>query len=129
VGSWLVCGCCCLAASRLASFSACHWARRCLAAFGTFLSAYVFIIALAPAFKRYGKRPGVAAFVQGVTAAAVEAITGAVVILGRQSFVDLPTALLALATLGLLLVTTKAPEPLIVVGAALIGLVIYPLFH
>ena len=104
-------------------------AGACVAAFGAFLPAYVFTIALAPVFKRYGKRPGVAAFVQGVTAAAVGAISGAVVILGRQSIVDLPTALLALATLGLLLVTTKAPEPLIVVGAALIGLVIYPLFH
>lgn len=89
----------------------------------------MFTIALAPAFRRYGKRPGVAAFVQGVTAAAAGAITGAVIILGRQSIVDLPTALLALATLGLLLMTTKVPEPLIVVGAALIGLVIYILSH
>lgn len=104
-------------------------AGACVAALGTFLPAYLFTIVLAPAFKRYGKRPDVAAFVQGVTAAAVGAITGAVVILGRQSIVDLPTALLALATLGLLLKTTKAPEPLIVLGAALIGMMIYPLFH
>lgn len=105
------------------------FAGACVAALGTFLPAYVFTIVLAPAFKRYGKRPDVAAFVQGVTAAAVGAITGAVVILGRQSIVDLPTAVLALATLALLLKTTKVPEPLIVLGAALIGLMIYPLFH
>lgn len=105
------------------------FAGACMAALGTFLPAYFFTIALAPAFKRYGKRPGVAAFVQGITAAAVGAITGAVVILGRQSIVDLPTALLALATLGLLLMTTKVPEPLVVLGAALIGLLVYPLFH
>jgi chromate transporter len=101
----------------------------CVAALGTFLPAYVFTVALAPAFKRYGKRPGVAAFVQGVTAAAVGAITGAVVILGRQSIVDLPTALLALATLGLLLLTTKVPEPVLVLGAALVGVIVYPLVH
>src|SRR6516165_6345633 len=50
-----------------------------VATLGTFLPAFVFTIALAPVFKRYGKQPGVAAFVQGVIAAAVGAITGAVV--------------------------------------------------
>jgi chromate transporter len=100
-----------------------------VATFGTFLPAFVFTITLAPAFKRYGKRPGVAAFVQGVIAAAVGAITGAVVILGRQSVVDLPTAALAIVTLGILLVTTRVPEPLLVLGAAVIGLVAYPLLH
>lgn len=104
-------------------------AGACVAALGTFLPAYGFTIVLAPAFNRYGKRPAVVAFVQGVTAAAVGAISGAVVILGRQSIVDLPTALLALVTLGLLVKTTKVPEPLLVLGAALIGLLIYPLVH
>jgi chromate transporter len=104
-------------------------AGACVAALGTFLPAYVFTIVLAPAFKRYGKRPGVAAFVQGVTAAAVGAITGAVVILGRQSIVDIPTAALAVASLGLLLMTTKVPEPVLVLGAALVGVIVYPLLH
>jgi chromate transporter len=100
-----------------------------VATLGTFLPAFVFTIALAPVFKRYGKRPGVAAFVQGVITAAVGAITGAVVILGRQSIVDLPTATLAIVTLAILLATTRVPEPLLVLGAALIGLVAYPLSH
>jgi len=104
-------------------------AGACVATLGTFLPAFTFTIGLAPAFKRHGKRPGVAAFVQGVTAAAVGAITGAVVILGRRSIVDLPTAALAVATLGILLRSTKVPEPLLVLGAALIGLLVYPLFH
>jgi chromate transporter len=104
-------------------------AGACVAALGTFLPAYVFTIVLAPAFKRYGKRPAVAAFVQGVTAAAVGAITGAVVLLGRQSIVDVPTAALAAASLGLLLLTTKVPEPLLVLGAALVGVIVYPLVH
>jgi chromate transporter len=105
------------------------FAGACVATVGTFLPAFVFTLALAPAFKRYGKRPGVAAFVQGVIAAAVGAITGAVVILGRQSIVDLATAVLAIVTLGILLTTTRVPEPILVLGAALIGLVVYPLLH
>lgn len=101
----------------------------CVAALGTFLPTYAVTVLLAPAFKRYGRQPGVAAFVQGVTAAAVGAITGAVMILGRQSVVDLPTAVLAVATLGILLTTTRVPEPLLVLGAALIGVLVYPLVH
>ena len=104
-------------------------AGACVATLGTFLPAYVFTIVLAPAFRRYGKRPAVITFVQGVTAAAVGALTGAVVILGRQTIVDLPTAVLTLATLGVLLKTTRVPEPMLVLGAALIGLIVYPLVH
>ncbi len=94
----------------------------CVAALGTFLPCYLFTIIPAPYFKKYGKRPGIAAFVDGVTAAAVGAISGAVIVLGRRSIVDLPTILLAVTTIGLLWKVKKLPEPLIVVGAALIGL-------
>jgi chromate transporter len=56
-----------------------------------------------------------------VTAAAVGTITGAVIVLGRKSISDVPTALLALGTLGLLWKGKKIPEPLIVLGAAFLG--------
>jgi chromate transporter len=100
-----------------------------VAALATFLPCYLFTIIPAPYFKKYGKRPDIAAFVGGVTAAATGAIAGSVVVLGRRSVVDIPTLLLAVATLGLLWKTKKVPEPLIVLGAAIIGLVIYPLMH
>src|SRR3989441_11074867 len=70
-----------------------------------------------------------AAFVKGVTAAAVGAITGAVIILGRRTIVDIPTVLLALVTLALLWRWKKIPEPLIVLGAAVVGLVVYSALH
>ncbi len=92
-----------------------------VAALGTFLPCYFFTVIPAPYFKRYGKRPDIAAFVNGVTAAAVGTITGAVVVLGRKSIVDVPTALLALGTLILLWKGKKIPEPFIILGAALIG--------
>ena len=62
-------------------------------------------------------------------AAAVGAITGAVIILGRRTIIDIPTLLLALVTLVLLWRWKKIPEPLIVVGAAIIGLVVYSALH
>ncbi|KFX26339.1 chromate transporter [Ralstonia solanacearum] len=101
----------------------------CVAAAGTFLPCYLFTILPAPYFKKYGRRPAILAFVDGVTAAAVGAITGAVVVLAKRSIVDVPTALLALVTVVLLLKFKKLPEPVIVAGAAFIGLAMYPLLH
>ena len=57
------------------------------------------------------------------------AITGAVIVLGRRSIVDLPTALLAMGTLLLLWKFRKLQEPILVAAAALIGVVAYPLLH
>ena len=56
-----------------------------VAAFATFLPCYLFTIIPAPYFKKHGKQPGIVAFVDGVTAAAVGAIAGAVVVLGRRT--------------------------------------------
>jgi chromate transporter len=100
-----------------------------VAALGTFLPCYVFVVAAAPAFRKYGKRPAIAAFVKGVTAAAIGAITGAVVVLGRRTIIDIPTIVLALVTLLLLWRWKKLPEPLIVLGAAVIGLLVYSALH
>src|SRR2546422_4160507 len=100
-----------------------------VAALGTFLPCYTFVVIAAPAFRKYGKRLAIAAAVSGVTAAAVGAITGAVVILGRRTVIDLPTLLLALVTLLLLCRGKKIPGPPIVRGAAVIGLVVYSALH
>ncbi len=93
-----------------------------VAALGTFLPCYLFTVIPAPYFKKYGKRPAIAALVSGVTAAAIGAICGAVIVLGRRSITDLATALLAVATLGLCWKARWIPEPLMVLGAAAIGL-------
>jgi chromate transporter len=98
-----------------------------VAAGATFLPCYLFTILPAPYFKKYGKVPGVVAFVDGVTAAAIGAITGAVIVLAKRMVVDIPTTLIALAALLLLWKAKKLQEPVIVAAAALIGLVAYPL--
>ena len=98
-----------------------------VAALGTFVPCYLFTILPAPYFKKYGKRPGIVAFVDGVTAAAIGAITGAVIVIGQRSISDWATALLALATVAVLWRFKKTPEPLVVVVAAVIGLLVYPL--
>ena len=98
-----------------------------VAAVATFLPCYLLTILPAPYFKKYGKRPEVVAFVDGVTAAAIGAITGAVIVLGQRSITDWITATLALAAVGVLWRFKKIPEPVLVLVAALIGLLVYPL--
>jgi chromate transporter len=98
-----------------------------VAAAATFIPCYLFTILPAPYFKKHGKRPAIVAFVDGVTAAAIGAITGAVIVIGQRSITDLATAALALTTVGVLWRFKKVPEPLIVVAAALVGLLLYPL--
>ncbi|OAJ52897.1 chromate transporter [Paraburkholderia ginsengiterrae] len=104
-------------------------AGACIAALGTFLPCYLFTVLPAPYFKKYGKLPAVKAFVDGITAAAVGAITGSVIVIARRSIIDWPTVLIALATAVLLWRFKKLQEPMIVVAAALIGLAVYPLIH
>ncbi len=98
-----------------------------VAAAGTFVPCYLFTILPAPYFKKHGKRPGIVAFVDGVTAAAIGAITGAVIVIGQRSITDIATAALALVTIGVLWRFKKVPEPVVVLVAAIAGLVLYPL--
>lgn len=98
-----------------------------VAAVATFLPCYFLTVIPAPFFKKHGKHPGIVAFVDGVTAAAIGAIAGAVVVLAQRSITDWITALLALATVAILWRFKKVPEPVIVAAAALIGLAVHPL--
>lgn len=95
-----------------------------VAAFATFLPCYLFTVLPAPYFKKYGKHPAIKAFVDGVTAAAIGAIAGAVIVLGKRSLTDIPTILIALATIALLFKFKKLKEPYIILAAALIGIIL-----
>jgi chromate transporter len=99
----------------------------CVAALATFLPCYLFTIIPAPYFRKHGKKPAIVAFVDGVTAAAIGTITGAVIVLGKRSIVDAPTIVIALAAVLVLWKAKKVPEPLVVAAAALAGLVVYPM--
>src|SRR5690349_21725563 len=100
-----------------------------VAALATFLPCYLFTILPAPYFKKYGKRPALVAFVDGVTAAAIGAIMGAVIVLAKRSIIDITTSAIAIATVVLIWKLKKLPEPLIVALAAIVGLVAFPILH
>jgi chromate transporter len=97
-----------------------------LAAIGIFLPVWVLTVIPAPWFVRHRHNPQLRAFSDGATAAASGAIAGAVVVLGQRAIIDIPTAVIALASLSVLW-RFKIPEPLLVVAAGAIGLVLSPL--
>jgi chromate transporter len=104
-----------------------------VASLATFLPCYLFTVVPAPYFKKYGKRPALVAFVDGVTAAAIGAIAGAVIVLGRRTLFDgflpeWPKIAVCLVTLGILMYFRKLPEPVVVFGAAIVGLALHPFF-
>jgi chromate transporter len=94
------------------------------AALGVFAPVYVITILLAPSYHRIKSNAQVRAFVEGVTAAAVGAIAGAAIVLGRRAILDVPTALIGASTLAVLLWTKKIPEPLVILVAGIVGLAV-----
>jgi chromate transporter len=97
-----------------------------MAAIGIFLPVYFFTIVPAPWFKRHRDNPQLRAFVDGATASATGAITGAVVLLGARAIMDVPTALIGLISLAVLW-RYKIPEPVIVTISGVVGLILWPL--
>ncbi|HTF92406.1 MAG TPA: chromate efflux transporter [Verrucomicrobiae bacterium] len=99
-----------------------------MASIGIFLPVYLFTIVPAPWFKRHRNNPQLKAFVDGATAAATGAITGAVIVLAVRAITDLPTAAIALISLGVLW-RYKIPEPVIVTISGVVGLILWPLLR
>lgn len=98
-----------------------------VAALATFLPCYFFTILPAPYFKKYGKHPGIKSFVEGVTAGAIGAIIGAVLVLSKRQFVDVGSVLIAAIALFVLIRFKHIPEPLLILGGAVTG-IMYKLF-
>jgi len=95
-----------------------------IAALATFLPCYLFTVIPAPHFRRLSRNPSIRAFVDCVTAAATGAIAGAAFVLGRRALVDWGAGLIALATLALLWRAKRVPEPVLIVLAGVIGVVL-----
>jgi chromate transporter len=95
-----------------------------LAALGVFLPCYLLVVIPATYFRQAVNDPRVKAFVDGVTAATTGAIAGAGFVLGKRAITDGPTALIAVGTLAALVWTKRVPEPLVIVAAGVVGLLL-----
>ena len=95
------------------------------AAWAVFAPPYFIVLFGAPYYRRFAQNRQVKAFVQGVTAAAVGAIAGAAYILARRSLVDVPTVGIGIVTLTVLMSTKKVPEPVVILAAGAVGVLLH----
>ncbi len=102
-----------------------------IAALETFLPCYLFTVIPAPYFKKIAKNQSVKAFVDGITAAVVGTLAGAVIVIAVNTFtqnhsvtLDTPSVLIAVTTILTLLYINKIQEPYIILVAALLGIFI-----
>ncbi|HET7002731.1 MAG TPA: chromate transporter [Puia sp.] len=96
----------------------------CVAGLATFLPCYLFTILPAPYFKKIAKNKSIKAFVDGITAAVVGALMGSVFVIAMRSIKDVPTFIIALASLLVLIYSKKIKEPIIILSAAVIGIIL-----
>jgi chromate transporter len=95
-----------------------------VAAAGTFVPPYLVVVLAARYVRKASNNPSLKAFVGGVTASATGAIAGAAFILGRRALFDVATVGIAVATLVALFKVKKVPEPLMIVIAGALGLML-----
>jgi chromate transporter len=100
------------------------FAGACVAALATFLPCYLFTIIPAPYFKKIAKNKSIKAFVDGITAAVIGALVGAVIVIASRSIIDIPTALIAISAIALLIYVKKVQELHIIGIAAVVGLIL-----
>jgi chromate transporter len=96
-------------------------AGACVAALTTFLPCYLLTVIPAPYFKKHAKDVSIKAFVDGITAAVIGALTGAVAVIASRSITDITTAAIAICTALILMYFKKIPEYYIVLASAAAG--------
>jgi len=99
-----------------------------VATVGIFLPSFLLVLIVAPILVRHRANPNVQGFVKGAYAAAIGTILGASVLLGKIAIGDWLTALVALASLGVLF-RWKVSNPALVAATAVIGLIAFPLLQ
>ena len=93
-----------------------------------FLPSFLFVLIAAPILRRHRGNPNVQGFMKGTYGAAIGTILGASVLLAKTVIGDLLTLSIALAAL-VLVFRFKVSNPLLIAGAAAIGLAGFPLLH
>jgi chromate transporter len=82
------------------------------------------VVLPAPYYRRFARNRQIKAFVTGVTSAATGAIAGAAIVLGRRAVLDIPTVVIFAGTLLVLTWARKVPEPLVILGTGILGVLL-----
>jgi chromate transporter len=95
---------------------------------GIFLPSFILVLIAAPILARHRANTNVQGFVKGAYGAAIGTILGASVLLGRIAIGDWLTALIGLASLGVLF-RWKVSNPMLIAATAIVGLIAFPLLQ
>jgi chromate transporter len=91
-----------------------------------FLPALLLVVLPGPLIRRHENHPRLQGFIKGATAAAAGAIAGAAIVIAGDIITSAWSIVIALVALTLLLQPkVKVPEPALVAGAALVGLIAF----
>jgi chromate transporter len=93
-----------------------------LAGVGTFLPCYLFTVIPAPHYERFANNIYVKEFSNGVTAAVVGAIAGAVIVMGKQTLTNYTSIVICMISIILLLKIKRITEPMLILLSAIVGI-------
>ena len=97
------------------------------ATLGIFAAPVLFTILATPLLLRYRSHPVVAGFVRGVSVTVVGVLVGTTYLVGKEAIGDWLTALLAVASLAVIIFFKRIPDPVVIAAGAIIGLATYHL--
>lgn len=95
-----------------------------IAALATFLPCYLFTVIPAPHIRKITANRSVRAFVDGITAAVMGALFGAVILMATRTVVDWPTGLIATGSFFGLMYMKRLKEIHVIFFGALIGFIL-----
>jgi chromate transporter len=95
------------------------------ATLGIFSPPVLFTVIATPILLRYHKHPRLAGFIRGVGVTVVGVLVGTSYLVGREAIGDWLTAAVAIASLAVITIWKKLPEPLVIGAAGVVGLLAY----
>jgi chromate transporter len=96
----------------------------CVAALATFLPCYLFTVLPAPYFKKIAANHSIKAFVDGISAAVIGALVGAVIVMAVRTIKDISGLIITLFVIFALAYIPKIKEPYLIGIAAILGIII-----
>ena len=92
---------------------------------GIFAPPVLFTVLATPLIIRYAKHPRVAGFIRGVGVTVVGVLVGTTWLVGKEAIGDWLTGVIAAASLVIIVVWKKLPEPAVILAGGVIGLLAY----
>lgn len=96
---------------------------------GIFAPAVLFTVLATPLLLRYGHNARLRGFIRGVTVTVVGVLVGTTYLVARSAIGDWLTVAIGVSCLSIFVFWKKLPDPLLVAGGAVVGLVAYPLIR